>query len=354
VTVARGAGWLLYGATGYTGGLIARAAARRGLRPILGGRNRARLAALASTLGLEDRVAPVEDLTSALDGVAVVLHAAGPYTATARAVADACLRSGVHYLDLSGELAAVLAVAELDAPARAGKVMLMPGAGCDVVATNCLSAHVARRVRDPVRLAIGISGLDLISRGSARSSALEFGRPVQVRLDGELVGVPVGSLRRPFDYGRGPRPSVVVSWADLAAGWYTTGIPNIEVYVEETDPVRWLQLMNQGLGWARQLPAMGAWLDLQASVLPAGPSAAERAGRTAVVVVEIEDAAGRVSRSRLVTPEVYGFTIDTTLALVARVLRGDFEPGFQTPGRVYGADFVMPLPGVSREDLDGC
>jgi short subunit dehydrogenase-like uncharacterized protein len=57
-------------------------------------------------------------------------------------------------------------------------------------------------------------------------------------------------------------------------------------------------------------------------------------------------------RARLYTPEAYDFTGTTAAAVAARVVAGDFEPGFQTPARVFGANFVLGFDGVSREDLD--
>jgi short subunit dehydrogenase-like uncharacterized protein len=348
------AGWLLYGATGYTGGLIAREAVRRGARPVLGGRDAVRLARLAAELGLEHRVAPIEALAPALAGLGAVVHAAGPFATTAAPVADACLEAGVHYLDLSGEVSAVLAVAERDQAARARGVMLLPSVGFDAVATNCLAAHVAGRLRGACHLAIGIAGLELLSRGSARSSVRQLGRPLCVRRGGALAELPAGSLRRDFDYGRGPSASVGISWVDVVAAWYATGIPDIEAYVEETSTLRWLGAMNRGVGWAGQLPLVNEWMDWQAGLLPPGPSDADRAGRHATVVAEVRDGAGRIARARLVTPEVYGFSAETAVALVARVLGGDLEPGFQTPARVYGPDLVLGFPGVRREDLDPC
>ena len=142
------ADFLLYGSYGYTGRLIADRALEQGLRPLLAGRDVAALAAQAAELGLEFRAFSLDD-TAALDAavraVPVVLHAAGPFAHTAAPMAQACIRAGVHYLDITGEIAVFEAMAALDGAARASGVMLMPGAGFDVVPTDCLAAHLARR-----------------------------------------------------------------------------------------------------------------------------------------------------------------------------------------------------------------
>jgi short subunit dehydrogenase-like uncharacterized protein len=342
---------LIYGATGYTGRLLARAARERGMRPILAGRNEARLAAIAGALGFESRTAGLHDLASALRDVAVVVNAAGPYAGTADAVVSACVEAGAHYLDLSGEVHAIEAVARRDAEARARGVMLMPSVGFDVVPSDCLVLHVTRRLRRPVRLRVAVTGLEVSSRGSLRSVANGIGKNVQVRKGGALVDIVPGSLVRAFDFGEGPRSAFALSWGDVATAWYTTGIPDIEVYYEAIAPLRFMTAANQSFGWLLGTPAGRRWLDMHIDMLPEGPTDAQRAFGRGVIVAEAEDASGRRAAARVRTPEAYTFTCTTTLAIVERVLKGDCEIGFQTPARVYGADFVMRFPGVVREEL---
>jgi short subunit dehydrogenase-like uncharacterized protein len=344
--------FLLYGATGYTGQLLAEAATQRGLRPILAGRDAGRLAALAEPLGLEHRTARLDgDLTAALRDVHLVVNAAGPFAATFAPLADACLAAGAHYLDLSGEVDAIEGVARRDADARRQRVMLMPSVGFDVVASDCLALHVARRVRGVTRLTFGISGLELASRGSIRTVAAGAGRDIQIRRDGVIVGAPPGSLVRDIDFGKGPRASVALSWADVATAHYSTGARDIEVYCEVTPMLQMLIAGNRSFGFYLGTPAGQRFIDMQVAMLPPGPSEAERQGRRGIVFAEAVDASGKSARARLSTPEVYGFSCTTALAIVERVLAGDFEVGFQTPGRVYGADFVTSFEGVVREDL---
>src|SRR6187549_685444 len=121
--------FVIYGATGYSGGLVARAAAARGWQPILVGRDIARITALGSALGLEHRAAVAFDpaaLDRALAGARVVLNAAGPFSHTAEPVLAACLRAGAHYLDLSAEVPAIDGLAGHDRAARERGLMIMP------------------------------------------------------------------------------------------------------------------------------------------------------------------------------------------------------------------------------------
>src|SRR5215470_2249671 len=157
---------LIYGATGYTGRLLTEQARASSLRPILGGRSAAKLAALAASLGLEHRVVRLTEpelLAAGLRGVAVVLNAAGPFSQTSGPMLEACLRTGTHYLDVSGEITVFEALVRRHAEARRRGVMVMPGAGFDVVASDCLAAHVARRLPGARRLAVGLRGLRFAS-----------------------------------------------------------------------------------------------------------------------------------------------------------------------------------------------
>ena len=344
--------FLLYGATGYTGRLLARAATERGLRPILGGRNEARLAALASELGLEYRVASLDSgLDEALREAGVVLNAAGPFSSTFRPLVEACLRTATHYLDLSGEVLSIEGVFRHHREALRRGVMLMPGVGFDVVPSDCLALHLSRQMQGARRLRLGISGLELISRGSFRTVAENAGLPTRIRRGGRILGIVPGSLQREFDFGAGPRPSLAVSWGDVSAAYYSTGIPDIEVYWDATPPLWMMVMASRWAGGLLASPLSRLMLEVHARTLPDGPTSAERARGHGVIVAEVEDAAGRCLRGRLRTPEVYGFSCTTGLAIVERVLAGDLEAGAQTPARVYGPDFVLSLPGVLREEL---
>src|SRR5215813_6884755 len=96
--------WMIYGAYGVTGRLIVEEALRRGHRPVLAGRDAARLKAMAAPLGLEISAFPLADplaLVAATASVALMVNAAGPFTETGPRIIDACLRTGTGYLDIS-------------------------------------------------------------------------------------------------------------------------------------------------------------------------------------------------------------------------------------------------------------
>ncbi|MDX2169765.1 MAG: saccharopine dehydrogenase NADP-binding domain-containing protein, partial [Deltaproteobacteria bacterium] len=317
---------LLYGATGFSGRLIAQRACALGLSPILAGRDAARLGGLARELGCEARAVGLEDaarLAATLDGVAVLLNAAGPFTATTAPLVEACLAAGVHYLDISGEVPALAALARRHAQAAACGVMILPAVGFVVLPSDCLAAHVARRLPGATALTIAVSRTDALSRGSRRTILEQWGSIVAVRRNGVLTSVPIGTRERRVDFGRGARPTAAVSWGDVVTAFHTTGIPNIETYLEVSPAERALFRFNQQLSAIGGQAALRPLLGLPAALLGEGPSAQQRAGGSRVIVAEASDADGCTVRARLRTPEAYGFTALTAVAVAQRVLRGE-------------------------------
>ncbi|HVG34171.1 MAG TPA: saccharopine dehydrogenase NADP-binding domain-containing protein [Pyrinomonadaceae bacterium] len=347
--------FLLYGANGYTGELVARLAHERGLRPLLAGRDAAKIKPLATALGFDYVSFSLDDaqaVDAALKSVPVVLHCAGPFSRTSQPMADGCLRTGTHYLDITGEIAVFEALAARRAEAEAAGVMLLPGVGFDVVPSDCLAAHLKRRLPSATRLTLAIQGLGRISHGTATTMVENINRGGIVRRDGRLTPVPSAWRTRAVDFGRGPVKATTIPWGDIATAFRSTGIPNIEVYAAIPSAARRMMKLSRGLGPLLATAPVQRFLKNRIKAQPAGPSAEERTRGKSFVWGEVSDDAGQQKRSRLSGPEGYTLTAMTALAIVERVLGGVAPAGFQTPSLAYGADFILEIEGVSREDLD--
>ncbi len=347
--------FLLYGATGFIGEEMARAAVAHGLRPLLAGRDAVRVAALADELGVEHRVFPLDDVAGideALRTVPAVLHCAGPYLHTAAAMVDGCLRTGTHYLDISGELPAYQAMARRDRDAVARGTMLLPGVGFDVVPTDCLALHLKVRLPTATHLTLAFHnrGPAAMPPGTLRTGIemMPFGE--RVRRDGQLVAPPRQARTRQIDFGEGPVTATRQTWGDVVMAYRSTGIPNIEDYAVWADAIRRQLVLATSL---RPIFRFAAVRRLVQRTFKGGSTAAQRARTRASVWGEVRDGAGHRAVSRLHGPEAsVEWTVLAALAAVKRVVGGDVKPGFQTPATAYGADFVLQCRGVVREDVD--
>lgn len=343
---------LLYGANGYTGELIASQAVRRGLRPILAGRNEAQVARVAQALGLPHRAFALDDpaaVSAGLGGVSAVLHCAGPFSRTARPMIDGCLRERVHYLDITGEAEVFEDCARRDGEARGAGVMILPGVGADVVPSDCLAAHLARRLPDATHLALGMQAKIRPSRGTAVTMLEMVHKGGLVRRDGALVQVPVAHRSRRIDFGRGPQVAVTIPWGDVSTAYHSTRIPNVEFYMAVPAAAR---VAMRALGSLGPLLGSGPVQGLLHKLIRAGqpgPTESERASGYCLLWGEASRGPRRVV-SRLSTSEGYTLTAQAAVEIAARVLRGEHRPGFQTPSSAFGPDLVLSLPGCARTD----
>ena len=346
--------FLLYGANGYTGRLIAREAKNRGLRPTLAGRNAAELESLARETGFEHRVASLDDraaLDAAIAGHGAVLHAAGPFGRTFAPMVEACLRLGVHYLDITGEIGVFESLAARDREARERGISVVPGVGFDVVPTDCLALHLKHRLPGAASLVLAFQARGGISRGTALTTLERLGQPGMVRKGGVLTPVPLGYRTRHVDFGQGPRLVVTIPWGDVATAWYSTGIPDVEVYLAVPPTMLRSFRISRAIAPLLRLAPVKALLGWSIRNRPAGPSDAARAAGGTTVMGLVEDGKGGKAVARWSGPDGYTFTAHAALNAVTRILAGGIATGFQTPSKAFGPDFSLQVPGTSREDL---
>jgi short subunit dehydrogenase-like uncharacterized protein len=342
--------FMIYGSYGYSGSLIAERAVQQSLSPILAGRDAGRLKEQAQRLAFS--LSDASALDAALGEVDAVLHCAGPFVHTFRQVAEACLRTGRHYVDISGEIPGFEALAALDGQARTAGVMLLPGAGFDVVPSDCLSAHVKSRLPSADHLRLFLRGVGAgVSRGTASSGIENMHRGAMLRRDGRIVHTRLAARTLKVDLGRGPVWTALFNWGDVSTAWYSTGIPNIEVYMalprRTIDSLHVVNLLMPVLALRPVKMLLRSLLKL----FPPGPPPERRQRAFAILQAEAADPSGRRVVSRLRVPEGYTTTALTAVEIMKRILAGDFKPGFQTPNLAYGADFILGFEGVERTDL---
>jgi len=352
--------WMIYGAYGYTGELVAREALRRGHRPLLAGRNESKLRAMAERLGLEAVALDLADavaLARALDGVSLVFHSAGPFVHTSEPMIRACLSAGVHYLDITGEIPVFQRTFEHDAEAKARGIVLLSGAGFDVVPTDCLAAHVARRVPGATTLDIAFAGLAQPSGGTAKSTfegALAGGF---LRRGGQLVPTALGKGGRRVRFADRERSVLPIPWGDLETAYRTTGIPNITTYMAV--PSRVATVAKTGWAIGAAAAPLARWLlgagpvrrsiEQRIERTVKGPDDALRARSRSQIWARASNDAGQSAEAWLETLDGYTFTAVAGVRAVERVLASQVN-GALTPALAFGSDFVLDLEGTSRHD----
>ena len=347
-------GLLIYGANGYTGEMIARSAAAAGLAPVLAGRSAAAIESLARELHCEARVFGLDDaaaVAAALNGSRVVVHCAGPFSATAGPMMAACIAARAHYTDITGEIDVFELGFRQDAAAKQAGIVVCPGVGFDVVPTDCIALTLKQALPHATHLALGFDSRSGWSRGTASTSVEGLGYGSRIREGGAICHIPLGSRTRRIDFGSGEKQAAAIPWGDVSTAFRTTGIPNIEVYVP-VSPRALANLRRLGkFGWLLRRGGVQSFLKWRIRKGAPGPTAGERL-KTPVDVWGEARAAGRTMTARVRVPNGYTVTTDASIAIARRLLAGSVSPGFTTPARLMGADFVTSLPGASKISVE--
>jgi short subunit dehydrogenase-like uncharacterized protein len=344
---------LLYGAYGYTGRLAAELAAAKKLDVVLAGRNKEALAELGERLGLETRVVGLDDakqLSEALQDIACVVHMAGPFAATSAPMLSACLRTQTNYVDITGEIEVFEAMWSREKDIRRAGITAVPGAGFDVVPTDCLAAYVVSKLERTASLVIALRGLESASQGTLRTAIRQISKPVLCRRAGAIVALDDRSSRR-IDFGSGAEPCVPVSWGDVATAFHSTGVGDITVYFRRTKLLRSADILGKLFGSLLRSRIGQRGLAAVVSRLPEGPGQAERSRHRGTIWAEAIDCSGRSSKASLSTPDAYDFAANSALEISCRIGSLSGALGLVTPSQAFGADFVLSLPGCSRMDI---
>jgi saccharopine dehydrogenase (NAD+, L-lysine-forming) len=335
--------WMIYGANGFTGQLLAQLARERGEQPILAGRRADAVRAVAEELGLSWRAFALNEpgaVDEGLSDVESVVHCAGPFSTTSESMVHACLRTCTSYLDITGELDVFEAIHLRDEDARRAGIVLLPGVGYDVVPSDCLAVAVAAALPGATELDLAFDGIHRPSRGTARTAVEGLARGGRVRRDGVIVEVPLASHTCEVPFARGKRTCITIPWGDVSTAYHSTGIGNIRVFAPlARQAIFALRASRSLLG----LPPVQALLKGLAGRLR-GPDEEERRSLRAQLWAEARGPGGRVSGT-LEVPETYQLTVECALECLRRVSAGALAPGAWTPASAFGAGLITEVCG---------
>ncbi len=347
--------FLIYGANGFVGSEIARLAVKNGLQPIIAGRNKEKLKPLSGELALEYRVFNLDKakvIEKEIKDMELVLHCAGPYIYTSRPMVNACLNTRTHYLDITGEIPVYEDIFNRNAEAKSKRVMLLPGVGFDVAPTDCLAMHLKQRLPSATHLSLAFQtvGPAGLPPGTQKTmfELIPFGN--RVRLNGKLVDPGKEVKTRMVDFGEGPVEATRLAWGDVFTAWFSTEIPNIEDYMVLSPSMKKGMVF---LGLIGPLFKMAAVRNIFKRIVKPGPTREECEKTVMHVWGEVRDDSGNRAEARLHGPEGgLIWTSQTAIAAAKKILNGTISPGYQTPATAFGAEFVLELEGVTREDIE--
>ena len=343
---------IVYGCYGYTGRLVVDELIKLGISPILSGRNAEKVNAIGAELNLTARPSSLEDadLDALMKDTKVMVHCAGPFIHTANAMMKACIRNGVHYTDITGEIDVFKMGHEFDADAKRANVVVLPGTGFDIVPSDCLAAHLYSKLGDAVDLEMAFFSEGGTSRGTSLTVVEGLGNGGMIRKNAKLTPVHDGYDVKSFQFGPNRMKGITIPWGDVYTAYISTGIPNIRVYLGMPDKV----IASMKLGrWFAPFLKMDWVKDRMRKKIKsgkAGPSEKSRERGKMYLTGMVRNAKGETASADLQTPSGYKLTALTAAEVAKRLLSNNRISGFQTPSMMYGKDFILEFEGTERKD----
>jgi short subunit dehydrogenase-like uncharacterized protein len=382
--------YLLYGANGFSGRILARVLAKRWAAVpdrvlVLAGRDGKELQELADELGVEMQIVALDDhdrLDAVLDTVHAVINAAGPFAFTALPLVKAALRMRRHYIDINGEADVYKQLDDYQYLAEQRGIVLCSGAGhsaatSDLMLALALGDLERERYHEVGTVRIAFSHVKYVSRGSAQTAwrSIRERTMVATRQSSSRGGAslmldhePTGRIERVFDFGdvdvhkhdddrRVPRRiAMAANLLDLLTARLTlnsakVSAQRVEAFIEMPEGARAFVQLGTLSAPLQALPLWRRLVREQVDRLPEGPSEKERLDDGHTVLLQIDDGAGRMLVDwRIQTPDPYDFTAEC-VALVVEGLEGA-APGWRTPSElVDAADLYARQP---ESLLPGC
>jgi len=342
---------MIYGANGYTGQLIAKQAVEKGFTPILAGRNEAALKALGEQLNLAVRVFSLafeSEIIENLKDIDLVIHCAGPFSATAEPMMHACLTAICHYTDITGEIEVFELAQSLDQEAKTAKVVLCPGVGFDVVPTDCLAQLLKQKMPDATHLSLGFDSGSRMSPGTAKTSVEGIAAGGRIRKDGKIIQVPLAFKQQKIDFGCGQKNAVSIPWGDVSTAYHSTAIPNIEVFIPMSPKgANNMKKMNW-FRWLVKLKFIQNKMKAQMAKVSKGPDEAQRQSQKTFVWGQVKNAKGDTISARFETANGYQLTYLAAVEVAQQILQKNSQGGAFTPSVLLGADLVFKIPGTGK------
>ena len=332
---------LVYGVLGYTGNLFLERALDRSLPIVLGARE-AELRGTAQRLGMDYRVFEIgetQDIAACLSDIRAVVNLASINFEENRFLIDACIQTGTHYVDLAAECPDMMQILALHDTARARGVMLMPGAGFNVITTDIAGVIASGVLPDPIRLCLGFATFGKASRGTIRSLLRLATEPGYARRAGELVVAPSALQKRTFRAG-GKDYSLIRNalMGDVITSFWSTGIRDITAF--SYYPWILVQFMKGRLNWLRVFVKRYAhWF------FAPGPSGRQLESEHTYAWAQVENVHGRSATVLVTGPHAYVFTVKAIGRIIHQLVRNNVNPGF-TPPSFFGRALIEGIEGV--------
>jgi len=335
---------MLYGAYGYSGKLIVEELTSRGIRPVLAGRNAGALEELSRQYNCIYRVFDTEESENtdrSLNDIGTLLNCAGPFKYTAKNLMEGCLRSSANYIDITGEMPVMHLAFSLNKQAVESGIVLLPGAGFDIIPTDCLAKRLSEALPEADSLKLGIlNKKGKISRGTWLTTLDFLGGMGRVRKNGQVVDSKIGEYTVRVNRAGFSFSGISIPWGDVYSSYHSTGIPDSEVYLGLPEIIVKLKVFVIPALALFKLPLIQKLVHRYISRNITGPSKIERDEGETYIWGKVEKKNGEMREEAYRVMEGYNLTAKGAAECAERIMKNRVTPGYHTPSTAFGSGFM--------------
>lgn len=341
--------FLIYGASGYTGKLIAELSVKKGLKPVLAGRTESKIKPLAQKFGLEYLVFGLNNIEEVVQNIAkfpLVLNCAGPFSRTAKPIVEACLLAKTHYLDITGEIEVFELIKSYDLKAKNSGIIMMPGVGFDVVPTDCMAKYLKNKLPDSTHLELAfISVGGSISHGTVTTMIENLGQKGYEREDKIIILKPTGYDGKWINFGSIKQFAMTIPWGDISTAYTTTGIPNIKTFAGASKSAYYLMKLQFLFNPILRTKFVKNLLQKYVDDKITGPNEHHFQNGKSLIWGKVSNAKGETEEGRIETLEGYRLTAEASVLITQKVLELEGISGYKTPAGLFGHELILEIEG---------
>lgn len=341
--------FLIYGASGYTGKLIAELSVKKGLKPVLAGRTESKIKPLAQKFGLEYLVFGLDNIEEIVQNITkfpLVLNCAGPFSRTARPIVEACLLAKTHYLDITGEIEVFELIKSYDLKAKNNGIIMMPGVGFDVVPTDCMAKYLSSKLPDATHLELAFTSVGgSISHGTVTTMIESLGNNGFTRENGVMISKPTGYDGKWINFGSIKQFAMTIPWGDISTAYTTTGIPNIKTFAGASKSAYYLMKLQFLFNPILRTKFVKNLLQKYVDDKITGPNEHHFQNGKSLIWGKVSNAKGETEEGRIETLEGYRLTAEASVLITQKVLELEGISGYKTPAGLFGHELILEIEG---------
>jgi short subunit dehydrogenase-like uncharacterized protein len=335
---------MIYGANGYSAKLIIKEALSYGIRPVLAGRNFSEVKKISEIFNLPYKIFGLDDDSTVDENISdihTILNCAGPFKHTAKELIEGCLRNKVNYIDITGEMPVFHLAYSKDSEAKSAGITILPGAGFDIIPTDCLAKRLAELLPDAYDLKLGfLNDGGKISRGTLLTSLDFIGGSGKIRRNVKVIDSPIGEYKVEVDLPNFKMYGFSIPWGDVLTSYFSTKIENSEVYlgtkykILANTIVLKLSAKIMGLRFVKTI----AQRYIASRIT--GPTTDERNRAKTFLWGKVTNKKGECVEQVYSIMEGYNLTAKGAILCAKEILNGKTKSGSFTPSNLFGHEFL--------------